>query len=70
MTHDELARRVLDAVRGDNARIQQVSAALLSQDEERIKRTFAEVAGVQLTDEQVRSVMAEASTPEQVAAFT
>jgi hypothetical protein len=70
MENQELARQVLDAVRGNTAAIQQLSSALLSKDEARIKQAFAQVAHVELTPEQLRTVLQEYSTPEQVAAST
>jgi len=69
-TNNEMARRVLDAVRGNDAALQQVSKALLSQDEEQIRTAFAQVAGVQLTDEQVQTLVENYSSEDKLAAST
>jgi hypothetical protein len=70
MAANDVAQRVLERVRGNPQAIQQVSDALLSRDEAVIRQTLSDVAGVQLTDEQVSTVMQDYSTPEQVAAGT
>jgi hypothetical protein len=70
MENQELAQQVLNVIRGNTAAIQQLSSALLSKDEARIKQAFAQVAHVELTPEQLRTVLQDYSTPEKVAAST
>ena len=70
MTNSELTRQVLDAVRGKDAAIQQIASALLSKDETQIKRVFADVVGVMLTDDQTNTIIVEYSTSEAIAAST
>jgi hypothetical protein len=70
METNEVAKRVLEAVRGNNAAIQQISSALLSKDAAHIKATFAQVARVELTNEQTQILLQDYSTPEKVAAST
>ncbi len=59
MATNDLASRVLDAVRGDNEAIQKVSEALVSGDAAKIKRVFSEVAKVEITDEEAAQVVAD-----------
>jgi hypothetical protein len=70
MTNSELTRQVLDAVRGKDAAIQQIATAILSKDETQIKRVFADVAGVTLTDAQTQTILSEYQTSDQIAAST
>jgi hypothetical protein len=70
MTNSELTQQVLDAVRGKDAAIQQIATAILSKDETRIKRVFADVAGVTLTDAQTQTIRSEYQTSDQIAAST
>jgi hypothetical protein len=70
MEKNEVAKRVLEAVRGNDAAIQEISRALLSKDAAQIKRTFSQVAGVDLTDEQVETLIQDYSTQEKIAAST
>ena len=70
MTNSELTQQVLDAVRGKDAAIQQIATAILSKDETQIKRVFAEVAGVTLTDAQTQTILSEYQTSDQIAAST
>lgn len=70
MADKELVTRVLNAVRGDNEKIRRISEALLSHDEARIKQVFSQVASVQLSDDQVRQIARDYSTPERIAAGT
>jgi hypothetical protein len=70
MTNSELTQQVLDAVRGKDAAIQQIATAILSKDETQIKRVFADVAGVTLTDAQTQTILSEYQTSDQIAAST
>jgi hypothetical protein len=70
MTNSELTQQVLDAVRGKDAAIQQIATAILSKDETQIKRVFADVAGVTLTDTQTQAILSEYQTSDQIAAST
>ena len=70
MTNSELTQQVLDAVRGKDAAIQQIAVAILSKDETQIKRVFADVAGVTLTDAQTQTILSEYQTSDQIAAST
>ena len=70
MTNSELTQQVLDAVRGKDAAIQQIATAILSKDETQIKRVFADVAGVSLTDAQTQTILSEYQTSDQIAAST
>jgi hypothetical protein len=66
LTKDELAKRVLDAVKGDPEAVKDVSGALVSRDPERIKQSIARVAGIHLTDEELKMILGELGTnPEQ-----
>jgi hypothetical protein len=70
MTNSELTQQVLDAVRGKDAAIQQIATAILSKDQTQIKRVFADVAGVTLTDAQTQTILSEYQTSDQIAAST
>jgi hypothetical protein len=70
MTNSELTQQVLEAVRGKDAAIQQIATAILSKDETQIKRVFANVAGVTLTDAQTQTILSEYQTSDQIAAST
>jgi hypothetical protein len=70
MTNSELTQQVLEAVRGKDAAIQQIATAILSRDETQIKRVFADVAGVTLTDAQTQTILSEYQTSDQIAAST
>ena len=66
LTKDELAKKVLDAVKGDPEAVKEVSAALVSRDPARIKRVIARVSGINLLDEEVKMILDElGSNPEQ-----
>ena len=70
MTNSELTQQVLNAVRGNDTAIQQIATAILSKDETQIKRVFADVAGVSLTDAQTQTIVSEYQTSDQIAAST
>src|SRR5262249_11109198 len=66
LTKDELARRVLDAVKGDPDAVKDVSGALVSRDPEQIRQSIARVAGIQLSDDELQMILSElGSNPEQ-----
>jgi hypothetical protein len=72
LTKDELAQKVLKAVKGDPAAVKTVSSALVSRDKARIAGAISQVAGIQLTDDELEMVLRElGSNPEQaVVAFS
>jgi hypothetical protein len=65
-----LMEKVLAGVRENDTAVQELSAALLSQDKPRIKQVFHDVAGVDFTDAEVDSLVAEFGTEDKIAAFT
>jgi len=68
--NDELAKKVLAAVKGDNEAIKKLSDALVSRDTAKIKDMFSQVAGVQLSDEEAASIISElGSNPEEAVAY-
>lgn len=70
MSLDDLANRVLSAVKGDKAAIKQISEALVSRDPEEIKRVFSEVAKVELSPEELQMLVNELETnPSRIAAY-
>lgn len=72
LTKDELAQKVLKAVKGNAEAVKTVSSALVSQDKARIAGTISKVAGIHLNDEELDMILRElGSNPEQaVAAFS
>ncbi len=68
--NDELAKKVLAAIKGDNEAIKKISNALVSRDEAQIKGAFKQVAGVDLSDDDVKGVISElGSNPEEAVAY-
>ena len=66
LTKDELAKKVLDAVRGDPEAVKAVSGALVSRDPEQIRRVLARVAGIHLSEQELEMIVKElGSNPEQ-----
>ena len=72
LTKDELAQKVLKAVKGDNEAVKTVSSALVSRDKDRIAGAISKVAGIHLSDEELEMILRElGSNPEQaVVAFS
>jgi hypothetical protein len=69
LTKDELAQRVLDAVKGDREAVNDVSGALVSRDPERIKQSIARVAGIDLSEQELQMILGElGSNPKQTVA--
>lgn len=62
--------QVLAIVRGDSNAITALCNALLSRDAEEIKRVFSEVAGVELSDEEVAIAIEDYSSPEAIVCST
>lgn len=62
--------QVLAIVRGDSEAITKLCNALLSRDAEEIKQVFAQVAGVELSDEEIEVAIGDYSSPEILAAST
>jgi hypothetical protein len=70
MSLDDLANRVLSAVKGDKEAIKQISEALVGRDPEEIKRVFSEVAKVELSPEELQMLVNELETnPSRIAAY-
>ena len=70
MSLDDLANRVLSAVKGDKDAIKQISEALVSRDPGEIKRVFSEVAKVELSPEELQMLVNELETnPSRIAAY-
>ena len=70
MSLDDLANRVLSAVKGDKEAIKQISEALVSRDPEEIKRVFSDVAKVELSPEELQMLVNELETnPSRIAAY-
>ena len=59
MATNDLASRVLDAVRGDNEAIKKISEALVSGDAAVITQVFSEVAKIEISDEEAQEVVAD-----------
>jgi hypothetical protein len=70
MTSEQIMESVVAATRGNDAAIQRVSAALLTRDKAQIRRTFKEVAGLDLTEEQLETAVKDYSAPDKIAAWT
>jgi len=70
MSTTELTEKVLAVVRGNDAAIQQLSAALLSHDAQQIKTVFHSVAGVDFSADEMDTILREFGTEEQIAACT
>ena len=72
LTKDELAKRVLDAVKGHPEAVKDVSEALVSRDPARIKQSIARVAGIDLNEQELEMIVGElGSNPKQtVAAYS
>jgi len=70
MSATELTEKVLSVVRGNDAAIQKLSAALLSQDENNIRSVFKEEAGVEFSAEEMQTILKEFGTEDQIAACT
>lgn len=72
LTKDELAHKVLKAVKGNAEAVKTVSSALVSQDKDRIAGAISQVAGIHLSNEELEMIVRELGTnPEQaVAAFS
>jgi len=72
LTKDELAQKVLNAVKGDAEAVKKVSSALVSRDKARIAGAIAQVAGIHLSEDELEMILRElGSNPEQaVVAFS
>lgn len=72
LTKDELAKKVLDAVKGDPAAVKEVSTALVSRDPAKIREVFSRVAKVHLGDNEIEMILQElgASSEQAVAYLT
>lgn len=72
LTKDELAQKVLKAVKGNAEAVKTISSALVSQDKGRISGAISQAAGIHLSDEELEMIVRELGTnPEQaVAAFS
>jgi hypothetical protein len=69
MSLNDLANRVLQAVKGDKAAIKKISEALASRDPEQIKQAFSQVAGLELSGEELELLDRELkSNPTHIAA--
>jgi hypothetical protein len=70
LTKDELAKKVLDAVKGNPEAIKEVSGALVSRDPERIHEVFLRVAKIDLGPEEIDMILRElGSSSEQAVAY-
>ena len=70
LTKDELAKRVLDAVKGDPDVVKEVSGALVSRDPQRIREVFSRVAKIDLTQAEIDMILKElGSSSEQAVAY-
>ena len=70
MTDEQMIEQVISRLRGENAALQEVSAAILSRDEVRIRAVFHRVVGIDLTNEQLQTVLHDYSNEQQIAAST
>jgi hypothetical protein len=70
VTDEQMIEQVISRLRGDNAALQEVSAAILSRDEVRIRAVFHRVVGIDLTNEQLETVLHDYSNEQQIAAST
>jgi hypothetical protein len=70
VTDEQMIEQVISRLRGDNAALQEVSAAILSRDEVRIRAVFHRVVGIDLTNEQLQTVLHDYSNEQQIAAST
>ena len=59
MEKKELIEQVLTKVRGNDEAIQKISTALMSHDETKVKQVFHDVAGVDLTDSDLQTILYE-----------
>lgn len=70
MSLNDIANRILDAIKGDKAATKRISEALASKDPEEIRRTVLEVGGIELTAEELDTLVREVeSNPSRIAAF-
>jgi len=70
LTKDELAKKVLDAVKGDPKAIKEVSGALVSRDPQQIREVFSRVAKIDLHEHEIELMLRElGSSSEQAVAY-
>lgn len=70
MSLNDIANRILDAIKGDKAATKRLSEALASKDREEIRKTVSEVANIELTAEELDTLVYELeSNPSKIAAF-
>jgi hypothetical protein len=71
MSLNDLADRVLKAIKGDKEAIKKISEALAGRDPARIKQVIEEVAKIDMTPEEVAMLMGELkSNPTQIAGYS
>lgn len=67
---DDIAEKVLQSVGTDHEKARKITDALVSKDPDKIRDVFANVANIQLTKEDVDSLVLEMkSNPKRVAAI-
>ena len=67
LTKDELAKKVLDAVKGDPEAIKAVSTALVSRDPKQIHEVFQRVAKIDLSREEIEMILREMGSSSEAA---
>lgn len=55
----EIAQQVSEAVQGDDQAIQEITQAIQSRDQQRIKTVLQQTAGVEVTDEEIENALSE-----------
>lgn len=72
LTKDELAKKVLDAVKGDAEAVKEVSKALVSRDPKQIREVFSRVVKIHLDEKEIELILKElgASSEQAVAYLT
>ena len=70
MSLNDVANRILDAIKGDKMATMRISEALASKDPEVLRKTISEVTGIELTAEELDTLVREIeSNPSKIAAF-
>lgn len=70
MSLNDLANRILNAIKGDKTATKRISEALASKDPQEIKKTVSEVAGIEVTAEELDMLVSELeSNPTKIAAW-
>lgn len=70
MDNTEATEKIIAALQNNDAGYQRVSAAMLSGDKAETKQAVHDVAGVDLTDEQLDTLMTEYADKDKIAAMT